>query len=104
MFPFENEVQTFELTGGELVETMRVVQTGRRFIQACKLMMEITIDKKSNTKSLEKIRFSNGSEIEPGRTYTGVSLSFLIQGGDQFSKVIGTAFQPKNVRTLGEFR
>ena len=80
---------------------MRVVQTGRRFIQACNLLMEVTINESNNARLLNSIRFSNGTQIEPTKIYKGVTLSYLLEGGDQFSKVIGTLFNPKNVIRIG---
>lgn len=46
----------------------------------------------------------DGTEIEASKTYTGTSIDFLINGGDDFSKVINKVFVPKNVKKIGEFK
>jgi hypothetical protein len=46
-------------------------------------------------------RFYNGEEIQTGRYYTGVATDFLLGGGDDFEKVIGKVYQPRDVQDLG---
>jgi hypothetical protein len=46
----------------------------------------------------------NGTAIDPAKTYKGVTIKFLLDGGSSFSSVIGTSYTPRNVVNLGEFR
>ncbi len=40
----------------------------------------------------------NGSVIEQDVVYRGVTSDFLLNGGDDFIKVIGKVYKPRNVR------
>ena len=38
------------------------------------------------------------------KTYKGVTLDFLLKGGDLFSKVIEKTYKPRNINEIGDFR
>lgn len=47
---------------------------------------------------------ANGSMIEPDRVYRGLSIDFLLNGGDDFKKVIGVTYTPRNTQSHGLVR
>ena len=61
MFPFDNLIQVFEITGQSLIDTMKIVQSGPRIMNAWNLQQEIECNIENNTHRLVKIRFGNGS-------------------------------------------
>jgi 2',3'-cyclic-nucleotide 2'-phosphodiesterase (5'-nucleotidase family) len=43
MFPFDNVLQTFDITGSELLETLRIIQSGQKgFYHSWNLQMKVT--------------------------------------------------------------
>ncbi len=46
----------------------------------------------------------NGSNIEPDAIYKGLTTDFILNGGDDFSKVIGKIYTPRNVRNVGDLK
>lgn len=43
--------------------------------------------------------------IDPTATYVGATIDFLLQGGDDFGKVIkDKVYTPRNVARIGEFK
>ena len=58
----------------------------------------------NNVKGFVSATFMDGTPIDPEKTYTGITIDFLLQGGDDFSKIIGPVFVPKNTVNLGEFK
>ena len=48
--------------------------------------------------------FYNGSQIIPTNTYRGVTVDFLLNGGDDFKDVIGKVYTVKGKVELGAFR
>lgn len=49
-------------------------------------------------------KFINGTEIDPVKTYTGVTIDFLLKGGDDFKDVIGKVYTPRNVQNKGDYK
>lgn len=47
---------------------------------------------------------SDGSPIIDDKVYRGLSLEFLINGGDDFAEVIGPVFTPQDVKNEGDQR
>lgn len=46
----------------------------------------------------------DGTPIDPAQTYTGATIDFLLQGGDDFSKIIDVVYTPRNTVKIGEFK
>ena len=46
----------------------------------------------------------NGTEIDDDTEYKGVSIDFLLSGGDDFKDVIGVVYTPRNVKDEGDLR
>jgi hypothetical protein len=80
-----------------------IVRKGRRVLQIWNLRMEVYVNQDKDTNGdgermgMKSLMFSNGSQIEEQRVYKGVSLSYLVNGGDVLSLVKGTKFNPKNI-------
>lgn len=49
-------------------------------------------------------RMANGEPIEYDKIYKGVTSDFLLNGGDDFIKVIGKVYQPRNVKSEGDLK
>ena len=58
----------------------------------------------NGVKGFTSASFMDGTPIDPSTTYTGVTIDFLLQGGDDFAKIIGPVFEPKNTVNIGEFK
>lgn len=43
----------------------------------------------------------DGSEIDENKYYIGLATDFLLQGGDDFDKVIGIIYTPRNLQDRG---
>ena len=103
MIPFDNGLYTFEMTGTELLNTLMVIQSGKKgFYQAWGLQMHVTFD--GVNKNFVSAKFMDGSEIDPTATYKGATIEYLINGGDDFAEVIGKIYTPRNLVNIGELR
>lgn len=49
-------------------------------------------------------KLTNGTEIDPESEYTGVTIDFLLEGGDDFKQVIDVVYTPKDVVEEGDFK
>lgn len=47
---------------------------------------------------------ADGSPIDPEKTYRGVSIDFLLAGGDDFNNFIGKIYTPRNTIKHGIIR
>lgn len=87
MFPFSNRLISFEMTGHELIKTLEILQSGKKgFYPTKKLKQHIRVNK-DGSRELINATFIDGCQIEPGKSYRGVSLYFFIDGGDDFQYV-----------------
>ena len=104
MFPFTSRVISFQMTGKELIQTLEILQGGKKGFYPTKKLKQHVKEFKNGTRTLINATFSDGCEIEPTRNYTGVSVDFLIQGGDDFKQVLEKVYTLRNEKWLGEFR
>ena len=103
MFPFGNILKSFNISGAELKETLNIIQSGSAgFYQFYGIQTTATIQ--NNQKKFISAKMMDGSEIDEDKYYIGITNDFLLQGGDDFSKVIGKIYTPRNVKDLGEIR
>jgi hypothetical protein len=58
----------------------------------------------NGTIELTNVTFADGRPIELGKNYRGLTLGYLLQGGDMFSEVIGKIYTLRGYEELGEFR
>lgn len=104
MFPFTNIINSFDMTGQELINTLSVIQTAAKgFYPTYGLSQTVTLDLSGN-KRLRNVTLYNGSAIEPNKVYRGVAITFLTQGGDDFKDVIGKVYTVRNEVLHGDFR
>ena len=58
----------------------------------------------ANSHKLISAALYNGDPIVPDRKYRGMSIDFLLQGGDDFKEVIGHVYNVTNPRNEGLIR
>lgn len=101
MFPFDNTLDTFVITGRELKAMYRVLQSGRLgFYISSGLDMKVTI----NERTLVDISTHDGDEIVDDENYIGITSNFLLDGGDDMKNVIGSVYTPRNRTVVGDVR
>lgn len=84
-FPFDNLIVTAELSGSDLIKLMQIIQSGKKgFYATARLHQIVTL----NPNKLVDVTFSDGTKIDPSKTYKIVTNDFLINGGDDFSQAI----------------
>ena len=84
MFPFNNEMVSFDMTGEEMINVFKEVQYGVRGIFATKGLKETIRIHANGTKQYLNITLYNGTAIDPKRTYRGISLKYLMLGRGHF--------------------
>ena len=85
---------------------LRIIQVGQGGFYRTRGLQE-TINVKQNEKGdLSKKyisgTFYDGSQIEDEKEYTGLTLDFLLAGGDDFKDVIGKVYTPRGVKYEGD--
>lgn len=104
MFPFINYLISFEMTGAELLQTLITVQAGPLgFYPMYGVNQVVGIDGKGEHRFISAT-LADGSPIVPDRIYRGLSIDFLLQGGDDFKNVIGKIYTPRNTINHGLIR
>jgi 2',3'-cyclic-nucleotide 2'-phosphodiesterase (5'-nucleotidase family) len=103
MFPFDNTIATFTIKGSELTNSLNVIQSGKDLFATWGLQVSINING-TGAKLVTSSSFSNGSPIDPNAIYKGVTIKYLLDGGDRMSKVIGYTYNATNVTVMGDFR
>lgn len=104
MFPFVNYLVSFDITGAELLQMLALVQAGPLgFYPMFGVTQVVGIDAQGKHR-LISAALADGSPIVPDRTYRGLSIDFLLQGGDDFGQVIGKTYTPRNTKSHGVIR
>ena len=75
------------MTGKELKQTIDTIENGIHGYYPTWNLIETF--KKGEPKKLNKLTFLNGTEILEEKSYRGVTVDFLLSGGDDFENVIG---------------
>lgn len=104
MFPFVNYLISFDITGKELLEMLDIVQSG---VLGFYPMFGINIVGQIDSNKAHRFinaTLTDGSAIQPDRVYRGLSIDFLLNGGDDFKKVIGVTYTPRNTQNHGLVR
>lgn len=104
MFPFPNIINTFEMTGQELIDTLTVLQSGAKGFYPTYGLSQVVSLSSSGVRKLISAKFYNGSEIVPTENYRVMSLTFLTQGGDDFKDVIGKVYTVRKEILHGDYR
>lgn len=55
----------------------------------------------NDKKKFVSAKMMDGSEIDENKYYIGLATDFLLQGGDDFDKVIGIIYTPRNLQDRG---
>ena len=96
MFPFDNKIVTFKLNGYDLKKVIQNIQIGDySFYPISGITIEVTLNP---SKRVLKIYLSNGDEIDDNKLYKIVSVDYLINGGDDFRKILNW-FKPIDIET-----
>lgn len=68
--------------------------------------LKVSIDVNSTTgaKAVTSAMFSNGTAIDAAAVYKGVTIKYLLDGGDRFSRVMGITYNKTNVADVADFR
>lgn len=57
-----------------------------------------------STRRFLSAQFINGTQISENKNYLGVTIDFLLGGGDDFKDVINTVYTPRRVIDRGEYK
>lgn len=90
--PFDDQICSFEATGAELIKIMETIQCSNDYFYPISNLKQ-TFSLKP--KKLKSISFYNETKIIQERTYRIVTTDFVVNGGDDFSKVL-KFFSPRN--------
>lgn len=104
MFPFENYLVSFDIMGSELLKMLEIIQAGPLgFYHTGGLRLTVAANGGANHKFINAT-WINGDPIIPDRQYRGMSIDFLLQGGDDFSGVMGKVYTLRNARKEGSIK
>ena len=98
MLPFDNNIITFNLKGSSLKYLIEVIQTGNYSFYPISGIKIICI--LNPVKKVLKITLNNGEEIDDKKLYKIASVDYLINGGDDFRKILNW-FKPLNKEIYG---
>lgn len=88
------------MTGDELLKTLQIAQSGPGGFYNCwNIQTRVTLD--GIKKGFVSATFMDGTPIDPSATYKGVTVDFLLTGGDDFKDIIGKVYVPRNAVSLG---
>lgn len=78
---------------------LALIQNGDKgFYHTWGIQQSVTFNTTNNKTGYISAKWMDGSPIEEDQVYRGVTSDFLINGGDDFVKVIGKTYRPRNVR------
>lgn len=80
------------------------MQGGKKGFYPTKHLKQWVYRFRNGTRELRKVMFADGCAIELGRNYRGLSIDFLVNGGDDFKDVIGKVYSLRKEVWLGDFR
>lgn len=97
LLPFENALITVDLTGDQLTTLLKMIVAGREAQSGARIVYKTNADKTSELVS-GKLR-DGGQEkvIDPGATYTIVTIDYLYRVGGRYEVL----HQGKNMKELG---
>ena len=91
MSPFDNNIVTFSMTGEELINMLKQIEESTTYGLYPVSGLKLQILQTSNSKQLISAKLFDGIndiEIEKNKTYKVASNNFLLNGGDDFAKVM----------------
>lgn len=101
LLPFGNYLCTYNMNGTEVKKMLKIIQTGekKKYYLTSGIKQTMVKNKEYGDYYLSNIKLFDGdkeSEIIPDHEYLIASNDYLINGGDDFNKVI-TWYKPKNL-------
>lgn len=103
MFPFGNKLISFEINGDELYQMMSIIQSGSKGLYHCAGLKQ-TITRRAGKMALKSLYLASGEEIIPSKNYRGVTIDFLLAGGDDFRNVMNVIYKLRKEKEIGELR
>jgi len=99
LLPFENALVSFDLTGTQVVDLLRVVMNNRDAQSGARIKYRVNADKRLELESVKLLVGGVEKEIDPAAVYTVISIDYLLNvtGGD-YAAVLKKA---TNTRPLG---
>jgi 2',3'-cyclic-nucleotide 2'-phosphodiesterase (5'-nucleotidase family) len=86
MFPFDNKLSFFDIKGSDLKKLIQTVQNGQKaFYSSYGLSQVFQKSASNNSLSLINLVLADGSPIIDDQVYIGVTIDFLVSGGDDFN-------------------
>ena len=83
---------------------LQIIQAGPLgFYHTAGLRLTVTANGSANHKLVNATLY-NGDPIIPDKIYRGMSIDFLLQGGDDFKNVIGKVYTVRNAKQEGLIR
>ena len=96
MFPFANTINSFDMTGQELLDTLNIIQSGPKGFYPTYGLSQVVSLSSAGVKKFISAKLYNGTDIIPTKTYRVSSIVFLTKGGDDFKNVIGKVYTVRN--------
>ena len=99
LLPFENALYSFDLTGVQVLDLLRVILTRQDAQSGARIRYRLDPEKKLELESARFLIDGVERDIDPAATYTVISIDYLLNvtGGD-YATVLK---QAKNTRELG---
>ena len=94
--PIDNYVVTFEMTGHEFIETMKIIQKGAMGYYSTTGIQHIIC---KQHRLILDIRLINKTEILLDKVYTIATTNFMVYGGDDFHEVVNL-YNPRNIKNF----
>ena len=111
MLPFNNKLVSFVINGSALLKTIEILQEGDAALYHFHGVQTTVSRKPDGHFELLSAKMMTGEkgdsleDIQPSRNYIGVTVDFLLKGGDDFGKVIEQkVYEPTGEIELGLFR
>jgi 5'-nucleotidase len=103
MFPFTDNLVTVQMTGKEIVQTLKVIQVGNtQFFPISNLIEEMRVEK--NYKKITKVLLADGSKLKEDKIYTVATTYFLLPTyGDEMSGIRYFYPKVKGFKIIGDF-
>ena len=98
LLPFENALYSFDLTGAQVLELLRVIVSRQDAQSGARIRYKLGPDKRPQMESARLLVNGAEQEIDPAATYTVISIDYLLNvtGGD-YGAVLK---QAKNAKPL----
>ena len=99
LLPFRNNICSFVMNGTEVKKMMKILQSGIRRFYMTSGLKQVIVKNGQDSYYLADIKLFDGykeSDIISSQEYLITTTNYLIEGGDDFNKII-TLYKPKNL-------